>query len=134
MKSQEVTQATGYLPQIADQCATLFHETQTWKSTQLQLSESSTGMSSSTPQPLRRQPTSELAQPISPKPGSERATPTRRPSALSGVNSEQRRARRDQLRDFYGLSSKTASIKEANGDPLDIGGFTFFSLCILNQY
>ncbi len=66
------------------------------------------------------------------RPPSERPSPLRKSSQINAA--ESRRARREQLRDFYGLGGKASSAtgtnavsKEASteraGDPLDIGTF-----------
>ena len=76
--------------------------------------------------PLRRNQTQTtlLSSPIP-----ERITPSRRPSALSASGAEQRKARRAELRNFYGLKKEDGVVgspvaeegSSVKGDPLDIG-------------
>lgn len=70
-----------------------------------------------------------MASPISSRQGSLTSPPPaspRRPSGLgAGRNDEQRRARREQFRSFYGLKGGPEGVAEGEaskpGDPLDIG-------------
>jgi len=70
-----------------------------------------------------------MASPIPSRQGSFASPPPaspRRPSGLgTGQNAEQRRARREQFRSFYGLKGGPEGVSEGEavkaGDPLDIG-------------
>jgi hypothetical protein len=70
-----------------------------------------------------------MASPIPSRQGSFTSPPPaspRRPSGLgAGQNAEQRRARREQFRSFYGLKGGPEGVAEGEavkaGDPLDIG-------------
>jgi hypothetical protein len=70
-----------------------------------------------------------MASPLPSRQGSFTSPPPaspRRPSGIgAGQNAEQRRARREQFRSFYGLKGGPEGVTEGEavkaGDPLDIG-------------